>query len=112
MPGMITDDETKYYEYIGTLYEGHGEAIELGPWLGKSTRHIIRGLRKNVYFANKTLHVFDDFVWRSSWMDPHIPQDLRLPNHADFRSLFEKFVQDILLDLTVNCARIADYDGN
>ena len=43
-PGMISEEEGQYYEYIGGFYRGHGEAIELGPWLGKSTRHIIRGL--------------------------------------------------------------------
>ncbi|MDO9060875.1 MAG: hypothetical protein Q7U92_17905, partial [Bradyrhizobium sp.] len=41
IPGMISEEEGQYYEYIGRLYRGHGEVIELGPWLGKSTRHII-----------------------------------------------------------------------
>lgn len=112
MPGMISDEETQYYEYIGTFYEGKGETIELGPWLGKSTRHIIRGLKKNPSFDNRTLHVFDDFIWRSSWMDRHVTEDLRPPNHADFRPIFEQFVQDILPNLTIARARIADDDGN
>ena len=47
MPGMISEEEARYYEYIGQSYEGRGEVIELGPWLGKSTRHIIRGLERN-----------------------------------------------------------------
>jgi hypothetical protein len=64
MPGMIIDEEARYYEYLGTLYEGRGAAIELGPWLGKSTRHIVRGLRKTPRF--KRLYVFDDFIWRST----------------------------------------------
>ena len=112
MPGMISYEETQYYEYIGTFYEGKGDTIELGPWLGKSTRHIVRGLQKSPFFANKTLHVFDDFVWRSSWMDRYAPEDLRPPNHANFRPIFEQFVQDILPNLTVTRARIADHDGN
>ena len=112
IPGMITDEEAQYYEYIGALYEGHGEAIELGSWLGKSTRHIIRGLHKSSNFANKTLHVFDDFVWRSSWMDAYAAKDLCPPNHADFRPIFEQFVREILSDLTVKRGQLADYDGN
>jgi hypothetical protein len=112
MPGMISDEEAQYYEYIGTLYEGLGAAIELGPWLGKSTRHIIRGLRKSPQFNNKKLFVFDDFIWRKSWMDRHTPEQLRLPNHSDFRALFESFVKDIQTDLIISTARIADYDGN
>jgi hypothetical protein len=112
MPGMISDEEAQYYEYIGKLYEGQGEVIELGPWLGKSTKYIIRGLIKNQSFAGKTLHVFDDFVWRTSWMDPYLPEKERLPNHANFRPLFEKFMHDELPLLNVTRARIADYDGN
>jgi hypothetical protein len=108
---MITEEEAQYYEYIGPLYAGHGEAIELGCWLGKSTKYIIRGLRKSPSFSNKTLHVFDDFVWRHGYMDKWT-QDVRLPNHSDFRPIFEQFVQDILPDLTVTRARIVDFDGN
>jgi len=112
MPGMISDEEIRYYEYIGTIYEGRGEVIELGPWLGKSTRHILRGLEKNPKFAGRQLHVFDDFVWRTSWMDRHTPEQERLPNRASFRRLFEKYVQDVLPRLNVICARIVDYEGN
>jgi len=112
MPGMISEEEARYYEYIGGRYRGHGEAIELGPWLGKSTRHIIRGLDKNPKFFGKQLYVFDDFVWRSSWMNLHIGDREQLPNHADFRSLFEKYVEGIRVRLNVTRGKIADYDGN
>src|SRR6185503_17755845 len=110
MPGMISDEEAQYYEYVGQLYEGKGEVIELGPWLGKSTKYIVRALVKNPRFAGKQLHVFDDFVWRSSWMDPYLPENERLPNHANFRPLFENFVRDELPHLNVARARIANYD--
>jgi len=112
VPGMITDEEARYYEYIGTLYEGHGEVIELGPWLGKSTLHILRGLEKNQHFAGRRLHVFDDFVWRAEWMDKSAPNDKRLPNHACFRHLFEQAVYPVASRLKVTKAKIVDYDGN
>jgi hypothetical protein len=112
VPGMITDEETQYYDYIGGIYEGRGELVELGPWLGKSTRHIIRGLEKSPRFAGKSLHVFDDFVWRAAWMDQYTPEHERLPNHADFRAIFEKYTQDLLPRLNVTRGRISDYDGN
>ena len=111
MPGMISDEVAKYYEYIGSEYQGHGEAVELGPWLGKSTRHIIRGLNKNPKFVGKQLYVFDDFVWRL-WMNPFISDDQRLPNHSDFCHLFEKYVRDIRPHLNVIKGKIVDYDGN
>lgn len=111
MPGMITDEEAQYYEYVGTMFEGFGTAMELGPWLGKSTKHIIRGLQMNHQFSGP-LFVFDDFTWRSSWMDPHTPADLRRANHANFRDLFESFVKDIKSDLQIQTAKIVDYEGN
>jgi len=112
IPGMITNEEAQYHEYIGTLYEGFGEAIELGPWLGRSTGHIVRGLKTNSKFASRKLHVFDDFVWRTSWMDQHVPEDLRIGNHEDFQPVFEKFVSDILPDLIIYKNKICDYEGN
>lgn len=110
MPGMISDEEAQYYEYLGTLYEGRGAAIELGPWFGKSTKHIVGGLRKAPHF-NK-LYVFDDFIWRSSWMDQHVSEDLRRPNHANFRDIFERFVKDDRSSLQISSAKIVDYEGN
>jgi hypothetical protein len=112
MPGMITDEEAQYYEWVGTLYQGCGAAIELGPWLGKSTRHILRGLKKGQRFNGKQLHVFDDFIWRSSWMDQYVSDDLRCQNHANFRDVFERFVKDDRASLLVSTAKIVDYEGN
>lgn len=112
MPGMISDEEAQYYEWIGQTYLGRGEVIELGPWLGKSTRHIIRGLRSNPKFSDKQLHVYDDFVWRTSWMNQYVDQADRLPNHADFRALFDRFIGDARPFLNVVRAKISDHDGN
>jgi len=40
VPGMITNEEKRYYQYISQFYRGQGDVIELGPWLGASTRYI------------------------------------------------------------------------
>jgi hypothetical protein len=110
IPGMISDEEARYYEYIAQLYEGRGEVVELGPWLGKSTHHIIRGLKRNPHF--KKLHVFDDFIWRSSWMDRH-SENISCPqNHASFRQLFDQRATDISEFLDVNQGKLSDHDGN
>jgi hypothetical protein len=109
---MITHEEEKYYGYIGTLYQGVGEAIELGPWLGKSTVQIVRGLHRSPNFNGRKLHVFDDFVWRPSWMNQCVSEDMRLPEHADFRFLFDRFSHEASPDIIVSRAKIADYDGN
>src|SRR5262249_5126726 len=91
IPCMITDEEERYYEFIGRFYQGIGRAVELGPWLGASTHHIVQSLSENPHFADEKLYVFDDFVWRSSWMDQHVSKAERLPNHASFRHLFDRY---------------------
>ena len=71
------------------FYSGTGEIVELGPWLGSSTFHLISGLENNPYFKtqNKRIHVYDDFVWRSEWMDPFLPNQnvTALTNHSSFK---------------------------
>lgn len=112
VPGMISDEECRYYTYIGRFHTGAGEAVELGPWLGRSTHYILNGLRPNPHFRGKRLHVFDDFVWRPSWMDNHVGETERLQNHQEFRFLFEKYTAAIAGDLLVERRKIIDYDGN
>ena len=72
MPGMLQDEEMQYYEYIGRQYEGSGAAIELGPWLGKSTRHILRGLKKvrNSTVGNYTFSM-PSFGGKAIWIRQH-----------------------------------------
>ncbi|OKH19315.1 hypothetical protein NIES593_21085 [Hydrococcus rivularis NIES-593] len=112
IPGMLLPEEMQYYNYIGQFYSGQGEIIELGPWLGLSTHHIVQGLIKNPNFASKKVYVFDDFIWRSSWMDRHIAEDERLENHQDFQPLFYKYSSDIQEYLQVTKRKIIEYDGN
>lgn len=111
-PGMITDEERRYYAYLGRFYSGRGEVVELGPWLGCSTSHIVQGLRGNPNFSGRRLRVFDDFVWRASWMNGFVPEAERPRNHEDFRHLFDKYSGGLSESLTVEKRRILPYDGN
>lgn len=111
-PGMISSEESQYYAYIGRFYSGVGEAVELGPWLGRSTHFILKGLKPNPNFKGKKLFVFDDFVWRASWMNPSVNESEQLQNHQCFRPLFEKYTADIQSDIQVERSRIVEYDGN
>jgi hypothetical protein len=111
-PAMISTEEAKYYNYIGAFYEGIGEAVELGPWLGASTQHIARSLAGNPHFTGKQLHVVDDFVWRADWMNDYVPDDEKLPNHASFRPSFEKHTSGIQHLISVRQGKLTDYDGN
>jgi hypothetical protein len=111
-PAMISVEESQYYDYIGSFYEGIGRAVEIGPWLGASTQCIVRSLARNPRFAGEHLHVIDDFIWRAAWMDPHVPTDEQLPNHACFRHLFDGYTRSVQNLLCVQQAKVTDYDGN
>ena len=91
IPGMISEEERKYYTWLGQFYTGRGEIVELGPWLGCSTFYILEGLRQNPHFKGKKLYVYDDFVWRSAWMDRCYPSDDHPQDHEDFKYLFDRF---------------------
>jgi len=112
IPGMISREEAQCYEYISRFYSGAGEAVEFGPWLGKSTFHIASSLRRNPLFEGHKLHVFDDFVWRPDWMDSYVPANKRLTRHADFFHLFQEYTAAVEDDIQVTKCRLAAYDGN
>ncbi len=112
VPGMITREEICYYHYIAQAYSGWGEIVELGPWLGHSTLHLADAFSKNPNFKDKKLHVFDDFIWRSAWMDPLYSESDRPENHKNFRPIFEKFVTQVLDKLAVYEGKFANYHGN
>lgn len=112
VPGMITDEEARYYQYIGAQFTGAGEAVELGPWLGRSTQFIVEGLSRSAAFGGHRLHVSDDFVWRPDWMDKYVTPDQRLPRHADFLPLFNQFNASIADRIVPTKRRFTVYDGN
>jgi hypothetical protein len=112
VPGMITDEEARYYQYIGAQFTGAGDAVELGPWLGRSTQFIVEGLSRSAAFAGRKLHVSDDFVWRPDWMDKYVTPEQRLPRHADFLPLFEHFNGRIADRIVTRKRRFTVYDGN
>lgn len=111
-PGMLSEEESRYLLYVGQFYSGAGEVVELGPWLGKSTFHIIEGLRDNPNFTGRKLHVFDDFVWRPDWMDHKVAESQRLPRHADFQFMFENYNKAIADRILPLKRMITPYDGN
>jgi hypothetical protein len=111
-PGMISTEESRYYVWVGRRYRGVGEAVELGSWLGRSTFFIVTGLSRNRRFASRRLHVFDDFVWRSSWMDAYLPGTERPADGSSFRPLFDRFTTGIADRLTVSRQAIVSDHAN
>jgi hypothetical protein len=112
VPGMITDEEKRYFRWIGRTFTGEGAVVELGPWLSCSTHHIVAGLERSRELAGRRLHVYDDFVWRSAWMDGYYALPDRPGNHEDFRPIFERYAAPLAGRLDVEKVKLADYDGN
>jgi hypothetical protein len=114
IPGMLAPEERQYYDYVCGFYSGVGEVVELGCWLGLSTAHIVRGLDETTGFRDRRLNVFDDFVWRSEWMDPCLHgTGIRSPrNHESFLELFQAQVRPFEDRLRIQRGRLAEFDGN
>lgn len=112
IPGMISDEEAQYYNYICDYYTGGGEVVELGPWLGKSTYYITKALIKNPYFKGHKLNIFDDFIWRADWMNDYLPHEEKLKDGVDFQYLFEKYTSDISNYVDVKKRKFVTYGGN
>jgi predicted O-methyltransferase YrrM len=110
-PSMISEEEAKYYLYLGRFYAGAGAVVELGPWLGASTAYITHGLLANPTFDGQRVHVFDDFTWRSDWMNRHLPPGMDPPaDGSNFRPLFERYAAPDLDRLDVATRRIGAGD--
>ena len=112
IPGMISNEERQYCEYLGRFFRGVGEAVELGPWLGCSTCHIVAGLAVNPNFVGRKLHVCDNFVWQADWMDNWIDPADRPDHLADFRHLFDRYTAGFAENLVVQKRSIAQTPDN
>ncbi len=117
IPGMITGEEKRYYAYLGRFYAGQGKVVELGPWLGCSTFYILQGLLLNPNFSSQKLYVFDDFIWRSAWMDPAYSRAAtsghdKPEDRQSFRHLFDAYTQDFADLMIVEQQRIATFFEN
>lgn len=79
IPSMTTPTERALYRDIATNYQGRGEVIEVGPWLGGTTEQICKGLQESCH--SWRLKVVDRFVWTSAY---ERKAQLGLPDGADF----------------------------
>jgi len=78
------------YVWLGSHFLGLGEVVELGPWLGKSTLSILEGLVKSGRFEGQKLRVYEDFIWRSSFMNNYVPPSKHRADGENFLPLFEE----------------------
>jgi hypothetical protein len=108
-PNMLSGEERQYLRWIASSVKGVGKVVELGPWLGQSTRCLLDGLD-----GPQDLVTVDDFVWRSSWMDDYLAKtSYQAPaNHDSFLPLFQEVNHTRLSRLDIIQARFSVSDGN
>lgn len=93
VPTMITDETMQFYQWLGAQLSSQARIVELGPWLGSSTRCFCDGLDRA---GGASLDVYDSFVWQL-WMDPYVlhARHLRRPQTGEsFVDLFNANVLD------------------
>ena len=67
IPTMLCQATREYYKWLAKTFEGPGDIVELGSWMGSSTACLAEGLSENRRRQGKTVHVFDSFIWLE-WM--------------------------------------------
>ncbi|MEJ7784519.1 MAG: hypothetical protein WKF96_06925 [Solirubrobacteraceae bacterium] len=107
---MISTEETQYLFWItSALWDGRGDVLEVGPWLGGSTWYLADGMDANPRRrADSRLHVIDNFRWRPFMSER---SDIRLEPDASFRSCFERNVAPKQHLIVIHEASLPDDDS-
>ncbi|HVT22529.1 MAG TPA: class I SAM-dependent methyltransferase [Mycobacteriales bacterium] len=70
VPSMISTAEQRYLKWLGrTYWQGAGDVLEIGPWLGGSTVCLARGMESSGHDTTGRLRAVDNFVWREFMAD-------------------------------------------
>jgi hypothetical protein len=67
IPTMLCKETLEYYKWLARTFEGPGDIVELGCWMGSSTACLAEGLSQSQRRERRTIHVYDTFIWRD-WM--------------------------------------------
>jgi len=91
IPTMLCKETLGYYKWLARTFEGPGDIVELGSWMGSSTACLAEGLSQSPGREHKTIHVYDSFVWRE-WMKTYTEDpELLAANIREGESFLEYF---------------------
>jgi hypothetical protein len=103
---MLSKEDAQYISYISQKIPADSHVLELGPWLGMSTNLVLRNANK---MASMT--VVDDFIWRSDWMQTHLPSS-NLLNGESFLKLFCEINKSVIGEFSLQEAKIQEFSDN
>jgi predicted O-methyltransferase YrrM len=87
VPAMISEIEAKLYRSTARTYTGAGSVVEVGPWLGASTRSLCTGLNESG--RDWSLTCIDSFRWNAGYSQK---SGIALEVGDSFLSIFEQNV--------------------
>jgi hypothetical protein len=91
IPTMLCKETRGYYKWLARTFDGPGDIVELGSWMGSSTASLAEGLSQSAAKERKTIHVYDSFVWRD-WMRTYTEDsELLAANVRDGDSFLDYF---------------------
>jgi Methyltransferase domain len=92
IPTMLCKESLGYYKWLARTFEGPGDIVELGCWMGSATACLAEGLSQNLGRERKTIHVYDSFIWRD-WMKTYTEDpELLAANIREGESFLDYFL--------------------
>lgn len=86
---MLSDCQADYLNNLDNILLPTGAIVELGPWLGGSTRLL------NQYVGDGEHHVYDLFKWEKGYMDKDYTGDRMYEQDDSFLPEFEQNTRDL-----------------
>jgi methyltransferase family protein len=91
IPTMLCKETLGYYKWLARTFEGPGDIVELGSWMGSSTACLAEGLAQNPNRRERRIHAYDSFIWRD-WMRTYTEDaDLLASNISEGESFLQHF---------------------
>ena len=110
--GATSLEEQCFCQWYGQhVFNGVGEIVELGPWLGSLTIPLAEGLCSNrhVTECKKRIHAYDRFRWDAlmeRWVEG-TKYTNRVPDHGDFLPLFREITHEFQQYIVSNRSDLA-----
>ncbi|MDT9198046.1 class I SAM-dependent methyltransferase [Limnospira fusiformis KN01] len=117
-PGMISDEEEKLYYYLACQYFDPSRFnLEVGTWLGRSTKRICQGFEQNAS-PNFQLVCYDSYQWSESYSKRAKEQSQKYKRRLDpvknlkpnesFREAFLTYMGDFSPCIQAYAGRLGD----